>query len=159
MGRRTGGSSQAAAPAAGRSQSLVWLQGLLCGALATLATPTALLLAVLLAPALVALAIERVPGRPVARSVALCSLAGCGEPVRTVWAAGHTLATAGALLADLQTVGIAWTAGASGWLLAELSPIGVRAVLEALSRTRAAKLRAARARLVDEWGFSEPPGQ
>jgi len=51
------------------------------------------------------------------------------------------------------------TAGAAGWLLAELSPIGVRAALEALSLTRAAKLRSARARLVDEWGFSEPPAQ
>src|SRR5690349_1624154 len=33
-----------------RQRSFVWLQGLLCGALATLATPTALLLGVLLAP-------------------------------------------------------------------------------------------------------------
>jgi len=138
---------------------VIWLQGLLCGALATLATPTAVLLAVLLAPALAALAMDRVPGRPVARSVALCSLAGCVAPVRTLWAAGHTLSTAAALLAYLQPIGIAWTAGAFGWLLAELSPIAVRAVLEALGRARAAKLRAVRTRLVDEWGFAEPPGQ
>ena len=143
----------------GRAQSLVWVQGLLCGALATLATPTALLLAVLLAPALVALALDRAPGRPIARSVALCGLAACVEPVRTLWTAGHDLSTAIALLADLMTIGMVWTAGAAGWLLAELSPIGVRAVLEALSLTRAAKLRSARARLVEEWGFSEPPAQ
>jgi hypothetical protein len=155
MAKRT----QAASAAPGRKQSLVWVQGLLCGALVTLATPTALLVAVLLAPALVALAFDRAPGRPIARSVALCGLAACVDPVRTLWAAGHDLPTAVALLADLTVLGIAWTAGAAGWLLAELSPIGVRAALEALSLTRAAKLRSARARLVDEWGFSEPPAQ
>jgi hypothetical protein len=159
VGKRTQAASPAVPKPPGGAQSLVWVQGLLCGALATLATPTALLLAVLLAPALVALAFDRAPGRPVARSVALCGLAACVEPVRTLWAAGHELSTAIALLADLTILGIAWTAGAAGWLLAELSPIGVRAVLEALSLTRAAKLRSARARLVEEWGFSEPPAQ
>jgi len=145
MAKRT----QAASAAPGRKQSLVWVQGLLCGALVTLATPTALLVTVLLAPALVALAFDRAPGRPIARSVALCGLAACVDPVRTLWAAGHDLPTAVALLADLTVLGIAWTAGAAGWL----------AALEALSLTRAAKLRSARARLVDEWGFSEPPAQ
>ncbi len=51
---------QKAAPTPGtkpqpRQRSLVWLQGLLCGAMATLATPTALLLGVLLGPALLAI--------------------------------------------------------------------------------------------------------
>ena len=57
-----------------RQRSFVWLQGLLCGALATLATPTALLLGVLLAPALLAIALDQDAGRPRARSIALFSM-------------------------------------------------------------------------------------
>src|ERR1041384_3722306 len=45
-----------------RQRSFVWLQGLLCGALATLATPTALLLGVLLAPAFLAIALDQAAG-------------------------------------------------------------------------------------------------
>lgn len=66
-----------------RQRSFVWLQGLLCGALATLATPTALLLGVLLAPALLAIALDQDPGRPRARSIALFSMAASVGPLRT----------------------------------------------------------------------------
>ena len=143
-----------------RQRSLIWLQGLLCGALVTLATPTALLLAVLLGPALLALFFDRQPGRCVARSVALCSMAVSVDPLRQPWGAGHTMSAATAILANLHTVGVAWTAAAGGWLLAEIVPIGVRAMLEAMTISRAARLRAARARLVEEWGLESPdPGQ
>jgi len=131
MGKRTREPPRPAA-APGRQHSLAWLQGLLCGALVTLATPTALLLAVLLAPAMAAYLVDRAPGRPVARSVALCGLAACVGPEVALWGAGHDIPAATGLLADLWTVGVAWTAGAAGWLLAELSPIGMRAVLDAL---------------------------
>ena len=45
-----------------------------------------------------------------------------------------------------------------GWLLAEITPIAVRAALEALSIARAARLRAERARLVEAWGLETPAG-
>jgi hypothetical protein len=55
---------------------------------------------------------------------------------------------------DSQIVGVAWTGAASGWLLAEVIPDAVRAVLEALSiSTAAARLRATRAALIEEWGL------
>jgi hypothetical protein len=41
-----------------RQHSMVWLQGLLCGALAMLAPPTALLMSVLLGPAILALVFD-----------------------------------------------------------------------------------------------------
>lgn len=140
-----------------RQHSLIWLQGLLCGAMATLATPTALLLAVLLGPALLAIALDHEPGRPRARSIALCSMAASVEPLRTLWTAGHSMATASALLGNLQIVGTAWIAAAAGWLLAEVTPIAVRAGLEALSIARSARLRAERAELMEAWGLESPP--
>jgi hypothetical protein len=120
-----------------RQHSLVWVQGLLCGAMATLATPTALLLGVLLGPALLAVLLDHEPGRPRARSIALCSLAAAIDPLRTLWTAGHNIATAMTLLSNGRVVGMAWTAAAAGWLLAEIIPIGVRAALEGVSVARA----------------------
>src|SRR5690242_21889322 len=87
-----------------RQHSLVWLQGLLCGALATLATPTALLLGVLLGPSLLAVAFDGEPGRPVGRSVALFSMAASVQPLKTLWLSGHTMHVSAGLVGDLQIV-------------------------------------------------------
>jgi hypothetical protein len=126
--------------------------------MATLATPTALLLGVLLAPALLAVVLDHQPGRPRARSIALCSMAAAVDPLRTLWTTGHTIATATALLGNLRIVGMAWSAAAAGWLLAEITPIAVRAALEGLGIARAARLRAERAKLVEIWGLETLPG-
>jgi hypothetical protein len=67
-----------------RQHSWVWLQGLLCGALATIATPTAVLLGVLLGPALLAMLLDREPGRPTGRSVALFAMAASVAPLKTL---------------------------------------------------------------------------
>jgi hypothetical protein len=139
-----------------RQHSMVWLQGLLCGAMATLATPTALLLGVLLGPALLAVLLDHEPGRPRARSIALCSMAAAIDPLRTLWTAGHNIAIATALLSNVRVVGMAWSAAAAGWLLAEIIPIGVRAALEGVSVARASRLNAERAKLVETWGLDAP---
>ena len=139
-----------------KQHSLVWLQGLLCGAMVTLATPTALLLGVLLGPALIALVLDHEPGRPRARCIALFGMAAAVDPLRALWMAGHTMSIAAALAGNARVVGLAWCAAAAGWLLAEILPIGVRAVLETLSIARAATLRAERAKLTEAWGLEEP---
>jgi len=82
--RTAAGSCASGAPVE-RQRSLAWLQGLVVGALVALATSTALLLAVLLAPAMVAFIFDRAPGRPVARSVALCGMAACVGPELALW--------------------------------------------------------------------------
>lgn len=143
-----------------RSQALMWIQGLLCGGLVALLPPTALLLGALLGPALVALFLDSQPGKPVARSVVLCTLAACVKPVGILWGAGHGMAASLALATDADVVGTAWAAAAAGWLLAELAPIAVRVVLEALSLSQAARLRAMRAAVAEEWGLdadNQPP--
>jgi len=149
-------SNATVAPA--RSQALMWMQGLLCGGLVALLPPTALLLGALLGPALVALFLDGQPGKPVARSVLLCTLAACIKPVRMLWAAGHGMAASIALATDADVIGTAWAAAAAGWLLAELVPVMVRVVLEALSLSQAARLRARRAAVAEEWGL-EPGNQ
>ena len=138
-------------------RSLVWLQGLLCGALVTLATPTALLAGALLAPAGLAYRLDHQPGRPVARVVLVCALAGTVHPLRTLWGGGHGMQLAVAMLGDVWVWIPAWAAAGGGWLLAELAPLGIRLALELTASARTARLRAQRSRLESEWGL--PAGE
>lgn len=134
-------------------RSLIWLQGLLCGALVTLATPTALMTGALLAPAYLVYRLDHQPGRPVARVVLVCALAGSVYPLRALWGGGHGMKLAVAMLGDVWTWIPAWAAAAGGWLLAELAPLGIRLGLELAASARAARLRAQRSRLESEWGL------
>lgn len=153
-GRDPGGTGRVAAVArpARRQHSLVWLQGLACGAVVALTPGIAVLLAVLLAPGLVVLLLDHEPGRPTARCVLLIGLATCVHPLRVLWPQTQNVTAALDMVSDLQTLGTAWSAAAAGWLLAELAPLGAKLVLETLARARAAKLRARREKLVETWG-------
>ncbi len=144
------------APSAEQGRSLLWLQGLLCGALAALVTPTALVLGMLLAPGLAGLALDRAPGRPVARAMLLFGLSATVFPLITLWKAGHTMEVATILALDPATLGIAWTASGGGWLLGQLAPLLARLGLESVAQTRRSRIRALRFRCAEEWGFPRP---
>jgi hypothetical protein len=144
------------APAAtARRGSGLWLQGLVCGALATLATPTALLGGVLLAPSIVIYLADDTPGRPALRAVLLFGLAATVHPMMALWTGGHTLDVSVGLLSDLAVPALAWSAQGAGWLLAQLIPLGVRLVLEGQTKLEVARLRGERTKLAEEWGLPE----
>jgi hypothetical protein len=143
----------------GGTRRLYWLQGLLCGGVAVLATPTALLVAMLLAPGLLALLFDRQPGQATARSMLLFGAAALASPLRRLWESGHSLSGALTLLSDPIVLGTAWLAAGFGWLLNEMMPILMQFALEARSKARVRALHAARARLTEEWGLeSETAG-
>jgi hypothetical protein len=71
----------------------------------------------------------------------------------TLWNSGQSFDTAVAIVSDPVTIGIAWSAAAAGWLVTQIAPLAVRAVLEAGALTQATRLRAARARLAEAWGL------
>ncbi len=133
--------------------SLLWLQGLLCGVLAALATPTALLLAVLLAPGLLSVALDRAPGRPVARTLLLFGLSTTVQPLLTLWKAGHTLDVALGLAFEPATLAASWAAAAAGWLLLQFLPLLVRLALESAALSRKHRLRQLKERCTEEWGY------
>ena len=136
-----------------KGRSLLWLQGLLCGVLAALATPTALLLAVLLAPGLLSVALDRAPGRPVARTLLLFGLSTTVLPLLTLWKAGHTMDVAMGLAFEPATLAASWAAAAAGWLLLQFFPLVVRLALESAALSRKHRLRQLRERSTEEWGY------
>lgn len=152
-GKGGGATSAQAAVGGGQGASLLWLQGLLCGALVALAGSVALLLAILLAPAGLAAMFDRQPGKPTARSMLMCALGACVEPVGRLWSSGQSLSQALALATEPRVIGIAWGAAAGGWILSEVAPLAVRLALDVSARSRVARLRARRERLAEAWGF------
>jgi hypothetical protein len=138
----------------GKQGSLIWVQGLACGALVALTPSLAFMVAILLGPGIAAVMLDREPGKPIGRAVLLSGLAACVTPVRMLWASGRGIDAGMAIAQDIGVVGTAWSAAAGGWLLAELAPVFVRVVLEATSMTRAAQLRSSRERLIEEWGLA-----
>lgn len=135
-------------------KSLVWAQGLLCGAVVTLASPTALLVGVLFLPVLIACALDHQPGKPITRCMALFGLCGIVHPVLRLWADGHTMHVAIVLAADVENLLFSWGGAAIGWVLAELIPVAILALLEAMAQAQIIRLRSERSRLEAEWGFS-----
>jgi hypothetical protein len=138
-------------------RTVVWLSGLACGILAALVPGIATVAAGLLAPGLVALKFDREPGRPMARTVLTCGLAGCVHPMITLWNTGQSFDTAITIVTDPTAIGIAWSAAASGWLLTQIAPLAVRAALEGVALARSTRLRAARSRIAEAWGLDAEP--
>ncbi len=135
----------------------VWLQGLACGAVVTLATPSAVLIALLLAPSIGAHLLEREPGRPTARVALLCGAAMTVLPVVALWQAGVGVGGAVSAASDTAVLAGCWAAQGAGWLMAHLAPVLVRLALDAHALANTARLRAERAKYEAEWGI--PPAE
>jgi hypothetical protein len=128
-----------------------WLQGLACGALLTFAPAFALLLGVLLAPALVAVLLDRRPGQPVARAVFLAGTAFALAPAWHLFAGGPSLGAALDLLQEPPVLAPAWLAGACGWALCEILPMLLRIAAETRAAARVAALKAEAKALRETW--------
>lgn len=144
-------------PATRRDRSYTWLQGLVSGLAAALFPGPALLAALLLAPGLVALALDRAPSKPAARAILLFGAAATIPPLVRLWHLGATVDSALTLLGDPALVATAWLLGAIGWLLDQFAPLLVRYALDAAVTARVARLNGERARLAEAWGLGSEP--
>ncbi len=142
------------APARHRLPSLIWLQGLLCGALVALAPSLAMLLASFLGPAIAAALFDRDPGKPRARAAFLFSAASGIAPVHTLWSGSGDMSAALSLALNPTTLVRTWVAGGAGWALAEVAPIILQALMTFTDRLRRSRLEALREQLKEEWGSS-----
>jgi hypothetical protein len=148
-------------PAAGAAHGLgsaVWLQGLACGTVVAMATPTAVLGALLMVPGIGALLLERRAGRPAARVTLLCGAAAAAAPLTALWQAGLGVGGALATASDPAVLAGCWAAQAAGWLLAQLAPVLLRLAFDARAAAIAAGLRKERAHYEAEWGIPPAAG-
>jgi hypothetical protein len=122
-----------------------------------MATPTAVLGALLLVPGIGALLLERQAGRPAARVTLLCGAATAAAPLFALWQSGLGVGGALAAASDPAVLAACWAAQAGGWLLAQLAPVLLRLAFDAHAATIAARLRSERARFESEWDIP-PPG-
>ena len=139
------------------STSLIWAQGIAFGIVAALMPTTAALVATLLAPGLLALVLDRQAGRPIARAMLLFGLAAAAMPLRQLWDTPLDIQTGLLAVAQLETLGVAWLAAAVGWFLAELFPVAIHVMLDASSKARTSRLRAAREKLLETWAGALTP--
>ena len=136
-------------------RSWLWLQGVMVGVVAATAPGSALLVAVLLCPAVAYAVFETTPGRPVTRTMLSCGSIGTFMPLRLLWEHGNSVDEALALLADLTRPLLAWVACATGWLLSEASHMGARVVLKAAFNRRSVLLQREEADLTAEWTLQD----
>jgi len=145
---------QQAVPASGRSW--FWLQGVGCGVLVATAAPLALVLAVALAPTLLA-ALGAQPGesRRAAGVLAVYGLAGLLQWLQPLWQAAQNWPASLDLLGEMQLLSVCWGGQAAAWLLGQVVPLIGRQVLEAKVRARIGRLQDAKQRLREEWGMQD----
>ncbi len=144
---------QPAGPAA--KGSILWIQGLACGALLTFAAPTVLLLATLLGPAIAcALGEKNTPGSST-RAVALCCAAAALSPVWHLWLHGDSMDAALNAVANPLVLVTAWGAGACAWALCQVVPVVLRTAWDASEAARARVMQAELARTRQDWDL--PP--
>ena len=136
---------------AGGMRISTWLQGVACGMLFILATPTAVLAMCLLMPALLSFVADREPGRPVTRAVLLFGSAGSCAPFVALWRTSHGMADMWLLVGDIRTLAIAWSAQALGWLIAEILPFLMGLIGEAQTRIEINRMQKRREALMQEW--------
>ena len=133
---------------------MLWVQGLASGALLTFAAPTAIVLAIVLAPAIACAIGERTANHAMARAVALCCAAAGLSPLWHLWMLGDHMEAALVILGDPYTVVLAWGAGASAWALCQILPVLIRAAWDIREATRARALEAEIARCREEWDLT-----
>jgi hypothetical protein len=136
---------------AGRNMSLIWLQGLACGAVVTFAAPTALMLAVLMAPALACQVAELESGRGVTRAVALACAATALRPVWLLWQNGDRMDVAVSELFNPSTLVFGWGAGACAWAMCQVLPVILRSVWDIRAAARSKAIEAELSALKQDW--------
>ena len=123
----------------------------LVAAVAISATPSALLVAVLLLPTVLAWIADRQPGRPCARVVMLFGAAAACPDLDRLWQLGNELDVAIVLATDIRQLAIAWAGQAGGWLLIQLLVFVSGQAADARNTLTSSRLMRRRETLLAEW--------
>lgn len=146
---------KAAAPARGGGEAkggkvLLILAAIV--AVAIVATPTALVFAIGLLPTIVALLIDRDPGRYGAIAVGSLNFCGVFPSAIDLWQHGHTVQQALDTIANPYDLAIMFGAAGVGWLLYFGLPPLIGALLVQKHEAEIRRIEGRQAALEEEWG-------
>jgi len=147
-----------AKPAAGGSMLsrlggglVILILGLAYGCVVALSPDIAAAILVLQVPGLIALLLDRTPGRAVARTMLLFQGAASVHPVISIWYQCEGVRACVALTSERRTLLLVWLAAAGGWVLTQTLPLVLKLVDEARMKRHRDRLTTERERLVAEW--------
>jgi hypothetical protein len=112
----------------------------------------------LLLPALLAVVLEREPGRPLTRTLLLFGIAGAWDPIAAFWQARSVNDVDWSAILGGRPLALAWLAQAAGCLLAEGAGLGFVLLADRESERIKAACQAEIAALRTEWSLTETEG-
>jgi hypothetical protein len=119
---------------------------------ALLFLPSTLVLAIGMAPTLVALVVDRDPEKYAAITVGPVNFCGVLPSLIVLWQSGHEMSGAVRLLADPLNWVVMFGAAAAGWVILFTVPPAVAAFLVHRNEAEIKRLTAHQEDLVEEWG-------
>lgn len=114
--------------------------------------PTVVLLFLGLLPAMVAFIIDNDPRKYAAKCVVTTNFAGAWYFLLVLWTGDHSLAEAMAILTDVYSWLLMYSAAALGWLCYLWFPSITALFMEMTAGRRIANLKLQQEKLIDEWG-------
>ena len=120
--------------------------------------PTVLLLAIGMAPSLVAFIIDKRPRKMTARAVAYLNFAGALPYTLKLWMGQNTISGVMELIQEPFALMIMYSAAAAGWALNFIMPPIMSAYLAVQHETKIRSLASRQEKLIKEWG-SKVKGQ
>ena len=114
--------------------------------------PTVVLLFLGLLPAMVAFIVDDDPRKYAAKCVFATNLAGAWFFLLKLWTGDHSLAEAMAILTDVYSWLLMYSAAALGWLCYLWFPSIAALFMEMTAERRIARLKLQQKKLIDEWG-------
>lgn len=142
--------------ASGTSPWLMLLMGIVVIAF-LFALPTVPILLLGMIPTVVAVVVDRSPGKTAAVCVAGLNFAGVAPFIAALWSGPNTLNHSLAIITDIYTWLGMYGAAACGWLLFLALPPVLTSFLRIHEAQRVASLRASQAKLKEEWGVGIKP--
>jgi len=130
---------------------LLW-GGIIMFGMIIVSFPTVMVLFVGMLPTLVAFLIDRTDEKFATFCVGGVNFSGVFPQLMDLWNGDHSIAAALSILSDVFIIATMYGAAAFGWMLFMSLPPVVASVLNVLSQTRLAALRAIQRDLVEEWG-------
>lgn len=125
----------------------------LCAAvMAIMFLPTTFLLAFGMLPTLVALGIDRDPGKNKSVTIGAMNFAGCFPYLVGIWSQGNPMDAAMSYLANPVTVVIMYGAAAIGYLINWFVTLGVASILAKRSEMRIKRIEEEKKALEERWG-------